>query len=280
MIVPTFEEYLASLSPVSPVAPVGGVPIDLELCERATALIRSLDPLNTTNLAGAVSREPHLLSVIAAVAGLSQERFKGWLKANFDTAGWIKLGRERSVEVVDALQEQFDVLGLLREQAVRDWTWADVLAQVMSPRSRAGSAIQQGRDLEDQVEAAIRAVSLPFVARTSFVGTNGSLAPADFAIPGSGDAAMIAVAVKGFDSTGSKLSDARREIEEMATIRRPSQYIFAVIDGEGWARRQGDLRRIHELWANDRIEGLFNQNSLTDFREALQDAGRRLRLVE
>lgn len=280
MIVPTFEEYLASLSPVSSTAPVGGAPVDLELCERATATIGSLNPLDPANLAEAVSREPQLLSVIAAVAGLSQERFRGWLKTNFDTAGWIKLGRERSIDVVLTMQEQFDILGLLREQSVRDWTWADVLAQVMSPRSRAGSAIQQGRDLEDQVEAAINAAALPFVARTRFVGTNASTAPADFAIPSTGDEAMIAVAVKGFDSTGSKLSDARREIEEMATIRRPSQYIFAVIDGHGWARRQGDLRRIHELWANDRIEGLFNQRSLAEFREALQDAGRRLRLIE
>jgi hypothetical protein len=279
MTVPTFEEYLASLSPVS-TFPVGGVPADLELCERATEAVSSMDPLDASKLATAISNEPDLLPVLAAVAGLSQERFKGWLKANFDTAGWITLGRQRALDVVRAMQDQFDILDLLREQSARDWTWADVLAQVMSPRGRAGSAIQQGRDLEDQVEAAIDAVSLPFVARTRFLGTNASTAPADFAIPGSEGKASIAVAVKGFDSTGSKLSDARREIEEMATIRKPGQYIFAVIDGHGWARRQGDLRRIHELWEKDRIEGLFNQKSLVEFQAALQDAGRRLRLID
>jgi len=148
MTVPAFEEYLASLSPVSSTSSVGGAPADLELCERATAMIGLLDPLDSANLADAVSGEPRLLSVIAAVAGLSQERFESWLKTNFDTAGWINLGRERPLDVVMAMQEQFEILDLLREQSLRDWTWADVLAQVMSPRSRAGSAIQQGRDLD------------------------------------------------------------------------------------------------------------------------------------
>lgn len=278
MTIPTLEEYLASLSPVS-TFPVGGAPADLELCERATNAVRLMEPLDSSNLAAAVSADPDLLPVLAAVAGLSQERFKGWLKASFGTAGWITLGRQQAHEVVTAMQDQFGILDLLREQSSRDWTWADVLAQVMSPRSRAGSAIQQGRDLEDQVEAAIDAVSLPFVARTRFVGINASSAPADFAIPAGEEEALIAVAVKGFDSTGSKLTDARREIEEMATIRQPGQYIFAVIDGHGWARRQGDLRRIHELWATNRIEGLYNQKSLSAFQVALQDAGRRLRLI-
>jgi hypothetical protein len=279
MTVPTFEEYLASLSPVS-AFPAGGDPADLELCERATDVVSSMDPLDPPKLATAISSEPDLLPVLAAVAGLSQERFKGWLKANFGTAGWITLGRQSALNVVTAMQDQFDLLDRLRDQSAREWTWADVLAQVMSPRSRAGSAIQQGRDLEDQVEAAINAVSLPFVARTRFVGANALSAPADFAIPGGGEESLIAVAVKGFDSTGSKLTDARREIEEMATIRKPGQYIFAVIDGHGWARRQGDLRRIHNLWETDRIEGLFSQVSLPDFQLSLQDAGRRLRLID
>lgn len=279
MTIPSFEDYLGSLSPVS-AFPTAEEPADIELCRRATALISSMEPLDSTNLSQAIAKDSELLPVLAAVAGLSQERFKTWLNANFGTAGWITLGRRHAVEVVEAMQEHFDILPQLRQQAARQWTWADVLAQVMSPRSRAGSAIQQGRQLEDRVEAAITAVPLPFVARTRFVGTNAATAPADFAIPAGDEAAQIAVAVKGFDSTGSKLTDAAREIEEMATIRKPGQFIFAVIDGHAWSRRQNDLRRIHALWAADRIEGLFNQRSLGDFELALEDAARRLRLIE
>lgn len=57
----------------------------------------------------------------------------------------------------------------------------------------------------------------------------------------------IAVAAKGFDSTGSKLTDAVREVEEMADIRLPAQYIMVVIDGIGWKSRIGDLRKIYHL---------------------------------
>jgi len=46
-----------------------------------------------------------------------------------------------------------------------------------------------------------------------------------------------AVAAKGFDSTGSKLTDAVREIEEMADVRQARQFIMAVIDGRGDGRR-------------------------------------------
>ena len=60
-----------------------------------------------------------------------------------------------------------------------------------------------------------------------------------------GGNAAIAVAAKGFDSTGSKLTDAVREIEEMADVRLPRQFIMAVIDGIGWKSRQSDLRRIY-----------------------------------
>ncbi len=45
--------------------------------------------------------------------------------------------------------------------------------------------------------------------------------------------APIAVAAKGFDSTGSKLTDSVREVEAMADVRLPTQFIMVVIDGIG-----------------------------------------------
>ena len=82
-------------------------------------------------------------------------------------------------------------------------------------------------------------------------------------------------AAKGFDSTGSKLSDAVREIEEMAEVRLPRQYVFAVVDGLGWHRRQADLRRIFQLWRDQKIDGLYTVAMLADFRAALDDAATR-----
>jgi hypothetical protein len=276
---PTFEDYLKSLSPVAPAAALAE-PEALELCVRMTAMIASLDPLDRKSLSSAVASDPQVLPVLAAAAGQSQERFKTWLQSRFGTAGWITLGRKRAFDLIAAMDEDLGLLDVLTEQVAREWTWADVLARVMAPRQRAGHAVQQGRDLEDEVEQVIRGTGLSVQPRTRFEGAGQETAPADFAMPDGGSDALIAIAVKGFDSTGSKLTDARREIEEMAKVRRPTQFIFAVVDGHGWLRRQNDLRQIHRLWEMGRIDGLYSRVSLDDFGAALRAAARRLDLVE
>lgn len=251
---PAFDEYLTTLSAVAPESSPGD-PEALDLCVRATTVIESLEPLDRENLAAAVEVEPELLPVLAAAVDLSQERFKTWLQRQFSTAGWITLGRKRAQAVISSMDEEFDLIASLGSQSSRQWTWADVLARVMAPRQRAGSAVRQGRDLEDEVESVIQKLEVDFQPRTRFEGAGGATAPADFAIPSGGSDALITVAVKGFDSTGSKLTDARREIEEMAKVRRPNQFIFAIVDGHGWLRRQNDLRRIHALWTANEIDG-------------------------
>ncbi len=272
----SFDEFLKSLAPVSP-QPVGGEPEALALCAHTTAAITAIDGLDRENLAALVAVDPAIAPVLAAVCGLSQERFKTWLQARFSTAGWVTLGRKAAPQLVAALDDDFGVVALLETQARREWTWADVLARVMSPRQHAGTSVQQGRDLEDALEARVKALGLPYVARTRFVGRASQTAPADFAIPNAEDA-LIAVAVKGFDSTGSKLSDAAREIEQMVEVKTPRQFVFAVVDGLGWLRRQSDLRRIHELSAQYLIDGLFSRGKLDEFEAALRQAAARLDL--
>jgi len=95
----------------------------------------------------------------------------------------------------------------------------------------------------------------------------------------SGDHAVIAVAAKGFDSTGSKLTDAVREVEEMADVRQPSQYIMVVIDGIGWKSRINDLRRIYKLWASQQIDGMYTLASLGSFGHDLEHAARLRQLI-
>jgi hypothetical protein len=236
--------------------------------------------MDRRTVAKLIGSDPEITLVLAAVVGLSQERFKTWLQSNFQTAGWVTLGRQRSEDLIAALDDQFGLVDLLIAQATQEWTWADVLARGMSSRQRAGSAVQQGRALEDEAESVIELLGLPFDARTRFEGAGGATGPADFAIPQGGRETVITVAVKGFDSTGSKLTDARREIEEMAKVRRPNQFIFAIVDGHGWHRRMNDLREIHRLWESNQIDGLYNRVSLDEFDAALQLAARRVGLVD
>ena len=275
--VPTLEEYVASLSPFVP----QGLGVDadaLELCRRATTTIEELKPLDQAKLAEALSKDPAVAPVFAAVVGLSQERFRTWLQGRFATAGWITLSRTRAAELIEQLDEDFAIVEALEVEAATEWTWADILARVMSPRQRAGSWVQQGRDLEDVVEDVIKGLGLPYVARTRFHGRADLTAPADFAIP-DGPGALIAVAVKAFDSTGSKLSDAAREIEQMVEAKTPRQYIFAVVDGQGWVRRKGDLRRIHESWQKQLVDGVYPRGKLEVFAADLETAAKRIRLI-
>src|SRR5262249_54209551 len=139
-------------------------------------------------------------------------------------------------------------------------------------RRSARRAIARGRKLEDDVEAVVTALGLPYRLRTRFVGRGGRTAPCDLAIPTDGEEAVIVCAVKGFNSTGSKLTDAMREIEEMAEVRGPRQFVYAVVDGIGWLGRQSDLRKIHALAAHRSIDGLFSRAQLDAFRDELQVA--------
>jgi hypothetical protein len=96
-----------------------------------------------------------------------------------------------------------------------------------------------GRKIEDEIEAIARDLGLPCETRTRFTGRNHRTAVCDLVIP-SGSAAEIAVAAKGFDSTGSKLTDAVREIEEMADVRQARQFIMAVIEASWNGTRTGN----------------------------------------
>lgn len=278
MTAPSFESYLKTLAPVS-AHPVAAEPQALDLCIRATSALDAAAPVDAPKLAQIVAADPAIVPVLAAAVGFSQERLRTWLQGRFATAGWVQLGRTRSRELIEALDKDFGLVSVLGTQMEREWTWADVLARVMAPRQRAGDAVQQGRELEDAVQDVLERLRLPYLPRTRFEGTGGQTAPADFAIPSDGADALIAIGVKGFDSTGSKLGDAMREIEEMAKVRRPMQFIFVVADGHGWLRRQNDLRRIHGLWTANRVDGVYTQATLSDFSDAVAAAARRLDLI-
>src|SRR5579872_2406154 len=171
------------------------------------------------------------------------------------------------------LDEEFDLVRLLTEQLNKEWSFSDVLLErYLWSRRGAASAVGQGRSVEDEVEAIVEGLNIAFQPRTRFVGRGNATAPCDLAIPSGGDLAQIVVAMKGFNSTGSKLTDAVREIEEMANVRLPNQYVYAVVDGIGWKNRQADLKRIYDLWDRRSIDGLYTLAHLGRFEADLKAA--------
>lgn len=273
MAIPSFDEYLSSLGRLTPHEPPMAVtPVSVAIKEAAESL-KQLDEVTVESVAGWAAEHWRNADVLGLVVGMGLEKLRNAVMDAFDTGGWKTLAKERSVEYVTMLDDQFDVIRQLTVQRSRGYDFGDLLVARAGGRVTATRAGRSGRDLEDAIEAIANKLKLPYETRTRFTGRNGT-APADLAIP-DGANAVIAVAAKGFDSTGSKLRDAVREIAEMAEVRLPRQYIMAAVDGIGWKSRKYDLQRIYDLWASNRIEGLYSLASMDRFEADLLDAARR-----
>lgn len=268
---PSFEEYVASLGRMSAhVDPTASSPEAMDIKE-AAAELALLPVIDSPSLSVWAKAHPRSTAVLGLVVGLSQEKFKNTLKHKFDTSGWITLARTHPESLIEYLDSEFDLLQMLQTQRERTYDFGDILVARAGTRGSAVRAGKSGRDLEDEIEAIAVDLGLNCQTRTRFSGRNGRTAPCDLVIP-TGQNADIAVAAKGFDSTGSKLTDAVREIEEMADVRLPRQFIIAVIDGIGWKSRQADLKRIYKLWENQQIDGMYSLATLDRFRVDIKEA--------
>ena len=273
-----FEDYLKTLGRLtSHVDPTASTPE----AERIVAAVDRLGGLLDTDLAGLaawVRDNPGEVPVLGLAVGLSQEKLKNALRDRFDTTGWHGLARSQPIELVSWLDAEFDLVRMLRVQMTRTYTFADILVARAGTRVSATRAGASGRRIEDEIEDIARDLGLDYTTRSRFTGRNGRTAPADLII-GNPESADIVVAAKGFDSTGSKLTDAVREIEEMAEVRLPKQLVLAVIDGIGWKSRQSDLRRIHQLWADRQIDGMYTLVGLDRFRDDVTEFAQLRRLI-
>lgn len=273
-----FESYLNSLgrltAHVDPTARTAAV----ARIDDATAALGEMLDTDVAGLAAWAREHPADVPVLGLVVGLSQEKLKNALRDRFATSGWHALARTRPLELVGWLDTEFDLVRMLRIQMDRTYTFADILVARAGTRVTATRAGASGRRIEDEIEDIARSIGLDYVTRSRFTGRQGRTAPADL-IVGDPMEAEIVVAAKGFDSTGSKLTDAVREIEEMAQVRLPKQLVLAVIDGIGWKSRQSDLRRIHQLWMDRQIDGMYTLEGLGRFRDDLTEFARLRRLI-
>jgi hypothetical protein len=271
--IPAFAEYLASLGRLTAhIDPTAASPEAAEI-KAAAASLAAMEGVTTETLVTWVTAHPAWVNVLGLAVGLSQEKLKNNLKHRFDTASWIKLARTRPAELVQMLEEDFDLIRLLGIQRGRPYDFGDILVARAGTRRAAAIAGASGRKIEDEIEAIASDLGLPYETRTRFVGRDNLTGPCDLVVP-SGQKAEIAVAAKGNDSTGSKLSAAFDEIEKMAGVRQPRQFIMAVIDGIGWKSRQADLRRLYDLWERQQIDGMYTLATLDDFRQDLEQAAR------
>lgn len=269
----SFDQYVTTLGRLTGhVDPTAASPAADDIRDAARSLAQ-LDDHEASTLAAWIKAHPQWVSVLGLAVGLSQEKLKNALRDKFDTSGWITLARDRPDDIIEWLDVDFDLTRMVVTQLDRSYEFGDVLIARAGPRVTATRAGESGRKVEDEIEAIANDLGLTYQTRTRFTGRNGRTAPCDLVVPDTNNAAIV-VAAKGFDSTGSKLTDAVREIEEMADVRLPRQFVIAVIDGIGWKSRKADLRRIHALWESQQIDGMYTLASLDKFREDLEDAAR------
>lgn len=273
-----FADYLGTLGPLGAYAdPLAPSPEADDI--RAAALsLAGLPAITRESLTAWVANHPQDVPVLALIVGLGQEKLKNALKHEFDTAGWVHLARRHAAELIDWLDGVYGLVSQANAQLHEQYGIADVLIARAGTRKAAAAAGKQGRKVEDEIEAVVKGLGLPYETRTRFVGRNGRTAPCDLVIP-SGSGAEIVVAAKGFDSTGSKLTDAFREIQEMADVRMARQFVIAVIDGIGWKNRVSDLRKIHQMWINRDIDGMYTLATLDQFRDDVREAARLHKLL-
>lgn len=276
--IPGFDEYVSSLGHLTAhIDPTASTP-EASAIRAAADSLTALAAVTCETLTEWVTEHAPSVPVLGLSVGLSQERLKNALKHAFGTSGWVTLARERPADLVEMLDRDYDLVRQVEMQRANAYTFGDILVARAGTRVTATSAGVAGRKVEDEIEAIARDLGLACETRTRFTGRNFRTAPCDLAIPTGADA-LIVVAAKGFDSTGSKLSDAVREIMEMADVRQPRQYVMAVIDGIGWKSRLADLRRIYELWRTQQIDGIYTLGSLDVFRVDLAVAARRASLI-
>lgn len=271
--IPTFTEYLASLGRLTLHGDPTAATPQAAMIKAAAASLAALPEVNTAALTTWAADHPRWVNVLGLAVGLSQEKLKNTLKHHFNTSGWVTLASERPGDLVAMLEREFNLVRLIEVQRNRSYDFGDILIARAGTRQTATVAGASGRKVEDEIEAIAANLGLPYQTRTRFTGRNRRTAPCDLVIPTGGNA-EIAVAAKGFDSTGSILTNAVREIEEMADVRLPTQFIMAVIDGIGWKSRAGDLRSIYTLWERRQIDGMYTLATLSDFYRDLQQAAR------
>ncbi len=122
-----FEAYVASLGRLTAVIdPTASTPEADDITD-AVATLEALDGIDLDSLAAWTLAHPDQTYVLALVVGLSREKLKNHLRNWFNTASWRKASLEQSAALVEKLDEEFDLLRLLRTQRNSAYTFGDVL---------------------------------------------------------------------------------------------------------------------------------------------------------
>ena len=233
--------------------------------------LRELGPVVDGAAVAALLKEfPPALDVVRLIAGEGQEPMAHRLSDALGgkRRGWTalrSLAHRKPEEMASALVD-LGLPPLLHEQITRPWTINDVVVERYKlGRGRAIAGQSRGRGLENEVEAILREIPVPFESRVTFRGATGVTAKCDFAIP-MRDQPKIVIEVKGYEATGSKLTDFLGDVLKIKQAKGYHTYLLVVTDGRGWFNRKSDLKRLVDLHLDGTIEMIYTRSRLSHLK--------------
>ncbi|MBN1909558.1 MAG: hypothetical protein JW818_07465 [Pirellulales bacterium] len=211
--------------------------------------------LTTEDLEAALAETPTFLDVCRLFIGQGQEPVAHMIcdQLGGPRMTWQRLRRmaTREPKAMAAALSAMGVTRMIDEQINRQWEMEDILVErYRMGRGRAIAGQKRGRALEDEVERILEENGAPFEPRVTFVGKRGAQAKCDFAIPEKNHPKIV-IEAKGFEATGSKLTDFLGDVLKIGEAKEYHMYFFLVTDGRGWHNRQSDLKNSSTIRTRD-----------------------------
>lgn len=211
----------------------------------------------------AFKKDPTFLDVCRLFLGKGQEPVAHMIcdELGGSRMDWSRLRRLASEEP-EPMARAMVALGIpdvIEEHLHRKWKVEDVLIErYKMSRGRAIAGQKRGRSLENEIEEVLKRTQVPFNRGVTFTGRKGEMAKCDFAIPRK-DHPKIVMETKGFEATGSKLTDFLGDVLKIGQAKEYHMYFFLVTDGRGWYNRQSDLRKIIDYHNEGLVDMIYTR---------------------
>lgn len=246
----------------------------MEYVPTAVGVLRELGHAPTSHdMQQMLEKSPLFIDCARLFMGVSQESAAHELSAHLGirSTNWSRLkcmAKKEPARLADALARVG--LPLIIEKTLdRAWAVEDVLLdRYKLSRGRAIAGQQRGRSLEKQVETILQHV-VPFESRVTFVGREGKTAKCDLAVPNRAHPKII-IEAKGFEATGSKLTDFLGDIHKIIAAKESRTYFFVVTDGRGWLNRTSDLQHVVDRQHLKDIDMVYTSARLGDLKRDVQ----------
>jgi len=225
------------------------------------------------DLADELKEDAQFLDVCRLFLGMGQEPAAHVISGALgEPTSWTKLramARQEPERIVAAFAE-LKLPELIQDHLDRRWEAEDILLErYKMSRGRAIAGQVRGRSLEDEVAAVLQELDVPFERGVTFRGKKGATAKSDFAIP-TRKQPKVVIEAKGFEATGSKLTDFLGDILKIGEAKDFHMYFFLVTDGRGWHNRVSDLRKIVEYHHENLIDMIYTRSRLADLAAAVK----------